>query len=196
MENVGVEHDESLAAWQDPWHAPARAPRVAIADDDDDVRDALVDLLAKDGCLVTALRNGTELVRHLARCAEDDLLPDVVIVDHLMPGYSGLQICEWLWELDWPLPIVLVTAFSDVVGPLARAFGVTIVDKASPADEFRSAVYGALALASLERPGLRCASCGGTRQVQLHPTLEVPMCAGCLERAGPPDDDDELGVVD
>lgn len=196
MENVGVEHEGALAAGPEPGRAAARAPRVVIADDDADMRDALEDLLARDGCLVTALPNGTELVRYLARCAEDDLLPDVVIVDHLMPGYSGLQICEWLWELDWPLPIVLVTAFGAVVGPLARTFGATIVDKAWPADDVRSAVYGALALASLERPGLRCASCGATRQVRLHPTLEVPMCAGCLERAGPPDDDDELGVVD
>lgn len=198
MESVGVAHDGSFSARLVSWEAPegARAPRIAVAEDDDDFRDAVVALFSRDGCLVTSLPDGTSLLRHLARCAEDDLLPDVLILDHLMPGVSGLQICEQLWELDRPMPVVLVTAFGSAVGRMARRLGARVVDKPCPGEQLRAAVFAALADAWAERPGFACASCGATGRVRVHPLLAVPICQDCLALAHPPDADDELGVVD
>jgi len=43
---------------------------------------------------------------------------------------------------------------------------------------------------------LVCASCGDRMQARLNRIGEVPFCPACLERARPPDADDDVGVGD
>jgi hypothetical protein len=43
---------------------------------------------------------------------------------------------------------------------------------------------------------LVCASCGDRVQARLNKIGEVPFCPACLERARPPEADDEVGVGD
>eukprot|EP01032_Pedospumella_encystans_P000317 gene317-356_t len=67
--------------------------RVVIADDDDDVRDALVEVVGADPRLVVVgtARSGDEAV---AVCAATR--PDVVLLDVRMPGIDGFEVCRRL----------------------------------------------------------------------------------------------------
>lgn len=82
--------------------------RIAIADDEPDMRDYFQDVLPRLGHTVVAVaRNGRELVEQCRLTA-----PDLVITDIKMPEMDGIdaasQICK-----DRPIPIILVSAYHD-----------------------------------------------------------------------------------
>jgi DNA-binding response OmpR family regulator len=65
--------------------------RIIVCDDDPDVRDLLVDLLAKDSYDVQAAEDGIALRRIVPK-----FRPDIVICDLMMPGEDGLSLTRWL----------------------------------------------------------------------------------------------------
>lgn len=65
--------------------------RIVCCDDDEDVRELLADLLAKEGYQVEVAANGVELRRIVPR-----FRPDLVICDLRMPGEDGLSLTRWL----------------------------------------------------------------------------------------------------
>ena len=74
-----------------------------IEDDPDTVR--LVELyLARDGHKVLAATDGLEGLR-LAREAK----PDLIVLDLMLPGMDGMEICRTLRE-ESMVPIVMLTA--------------------------------------------------------------------------------------
>jgi DNA-binding response OmpR family regulator len=80
---------------------------VLIAEDDADIRDLLVFKLMQDGFDVTAVGDGPSALDAVA--AE---LPDLVILDVMMPGMSGLDVCQRLRseQATKNLPVILLTA--------------------------------------------------------------------------------------
>ena len=68
---------------------PTAAPRVLVADDEDDIR-ALVGLaVRRAGCTVaTDVADGTQA---LAAARADP--PDLAVLDVSMPGLTGLEVC-------------------------------------------------------------------------------------------------------
>ena len=84
--------------------------RVLIVDDHDAVRNALAQLLAgtEDLCCVGTAADGDQAVAEVAR-----LQPDVVLMDHSMPGTDGVTATRRLL-VDHPKTHVLVlTSFGD-----------------------------------------------------------------------------------
>ncbi|TWP52384.1 response regulator [Lentzea tibetensis] len=80
---------------------------VLVAEDDADIRDLLVFKLMQEGFDVAAVGDG--------RSALDAIVvrqPDLVILDVMMPGMSGLDVCRRLREepATKDLPIILLTA--------------------------------------------------------------------------------------
>ena len=73
---------------------PTAAPRVLVADDEDDIR-ALVGLaVRRAGCTVaTEVPDGTQA---LAAARTDP--PDLAVLDVSMPGATGLEVCTALRE--------------------------------------------------------------------------------------------------
>jgi CheY-like chemotaxis protein len=71
---------------------PTAAPRVLVADDEDDIR-ALVGLaVRRAGCTVaTEVPDGTQA---LAAARTDP--PDLAVLDVSMPGATGLEVCAAL----------------------------------------------------------------------------------------------------
>jgi two-component system response regulator (stage 0 sporulation protein F) len=96
----------------------ARIWHVLIADDDDDLRDALRACIDQDGLFrVSEASDGNQaLVRILAD------QPDVVLLDHRMPGLTGVEVAQRLQVCGATTRIVFATAASKV-GELARAAG-------------------------------------------------------------------------
>ena len=81
--------------------------KVVIVDDSDIARETLVDLLAVDKHEFRHVQNGIALFALL-----DDYEPDVILLDVMMPGLDGYEVCRQLkLNPDWQhIPVILVTA--------------------------------------------------------------------------------------
>lgn len=82
-----------------------KAPLVAVVDDDDDVREALSDLL-----LVLGLVSCTFDRAEAFLAAYKPGVFDCVITDVRMPGISGLDLLRRLRSLDPPIPVIIITS--------------------------------------------------------------------------------------
>ncbi len=85
--------------------APSRGARVLVVDDDPALRDGVGRALLAEGYATALANDGYEA---LARVREWQ--PDVVVLDILMPGIDGLEVCRRIREVDTRLPILLLTA--------------------------------------------------------------------------------------
>jgi len=82
--------------------------RIAIADDEPDMRDYFSLILPRLGhCVVGAAGNGRELVE-LCRTAR----PDLVITDVKMPEMDGIDASIQI-DHERPTPVILVSAYHD-----------------------------------------------------------------------------------
>ncbi|MGD1221492.1 MULTISPECIES: response regulator [Streptomyces] len=82
-------------------------PRVLIVEDDPDVRTAVQLGLRHQGHEVFAAETGEEGLEQLHPSH-----PDVVVLDLMLPGMSGLDVCRRIRERD-QVPIIIVTAKGD-----------------------------------------------------------------------------------
>jgi response regulator NasT len=82
--------------------------RIAVADDEPDMRDYFRKSLSRLGHQVVAVaQNGRELVD---QCRA--LKPDVVITDIKMPDMDGIDAATQIYR-ERPVPVILVSAFHD-----------------------------------------------------------------------------------
>lgn len=85
-----------------------RSLRIAVADDEADMRDYFAKILPRLGHeVVCVARNGREL---LEQCAVAQ--PDLVITDIKMPEMDGIEAASLIGR-DRPIPIILVSAYHD-----------------------------------------------------------------------------------
>ncbi|HTA32600.1 MAG TPA: response regulator transcription factor [Solirubrobacteraceae bacterium] len=83
--------------------------RLLVVDDDPSVREALALVLDLNGFEVTTAIDGREAIRTLAIDS-----PDAVILDVLMPGLDGLEVCRRLRATGNRTPVLMLTARSEV----------------------------------------------------------------------------------
>ncbi|MEA2525189.1 MAG: two-component system, NtrC family, response regulator AtoC [Thermomicrobiales bacterium] len=82
-------------------------PRVLIADDDPDLRGVLRDLLVDEGYEVAEASSGVEVQTALAGT---DGRPDLVVMDVMMPGKTGIEVLrEAGGGQSKPLPVIVIT---------------------------------------------------------------------------------------
>lgn len=79
--------------------------RILLAEDEPFVREGLVALLESEGYEVGAARNGEEALA-LFRARR----PDLLLLDVMMPGLSGYDVCRMVRAEDRTLPILFLTA--------------------------------------------------------------------------------------
>ena len=81
--------------------------KVLIADDEEDTRQFLIDFLKELGHNTIAVSSGREAIE-----AAKSELPDVILLDVMMPELSGLEVCQVLKEESKTrdIPIIFVTA--------------------------------------------------------------------------------------
>ena len=84
-----------------------KKPVIAIVDDDDSVREGLVDLVIAMGLRAEAFRCAEDFVRSL-----DVNQADCLITDVRMPGMNGLDLLDHLLASGRSIPTILITAFS------------------------------------------------------------------------------------
>ncbi|WP_313103166.1 response regulator, partial [Brevundimonas sp.] len=91
-----------------------RLDSVALIEDDDDFRAALVERLELDNLTVHAFRSAE------AALAEIDAdFAGVVVTDLRMPGMDGRQLLARLQTLDAALPVILITGHGDIAEAVA-----------------------------------------------------------------------------
>lgn len=79
--------------------------RIAIADDEQDVRDYLSAIIEEQGHLAVPYSDGNALVQALARDTFD-----LAIIDWSMPGKDGLAVLKWMENsLDEKPPVIMMT---------------------------------------------------------------------------------------
>jgi two-component system response regulator MprA len=81
------------------------AARVLVVDDDDAIRTALARCLGSEGYTVDVAANGSSALR-----AARDLAQDLVVLDLMLPGLSGIDVCRRLRAAEERLPILMLTA--------------------------------------------------------------------------------------
>jgi two-component system nitrogen regulation response regulator GlnG len=82
---------------------------VWILDDDRSIRWVLEKSLSKTGLNTETFENGDDLLHRLAH-----ELPDAIISDIRMPGINGLDLLSTIQEKHPELPIIIMTAHSDM----------------------------------------------------------------------------------
>ena len=80
-----------------------------VVDDDASVREALALVLGIDGFDVTTAEDGREAIRTLERRQTD-----AVILDVLMPGLDGLEVCRRMRARGDRTPVLMLTARAEV----------------------------------------------------------------------------------
>jgi two-component system, OmpR family, response regulator RegX3 len=81
--------------------------RILVADDETSVRDAVGYALEQEGFDVTLAVDGDDAEEKLA--GDSEVAFDLLVLDILMPGRSGLDICRDVRARS-PVPIILLTA--------------------------------------------------------------------------------------
>ncbi|GAB2612060.1 response regulator transcription factor [Streptomyces capparidis] len=138
-------------------------PRVLLIEDDRAVREGVGLALRRRGHEVAAVGSGED---GLARMRS--FRPDVVVLDLMLPGMSGLEVCRRIRSAD-QVPIVMATARGDDVD--------VIVGLEAGADDYvvkpvRARVLEARIRAVLRRVGVSAAD-GRAPGVEVHGDLTI-----------------------
>jgi two-component system, OmpR family, response regulator MprA len=83
--------------------------RLLVVDDDPSVREALALVLDLNGFEVATAADGREAIRTLSVDS-----PDAVILDVLMPGLGGLELCRQMRATGNRTPVLMLTARTEV----------------------------------------------------------------------------------
>lgn len=88
---------------------------ILIAEDNPDMQKILTLYLQKEGYYVTAVSNGQEAITYLLEHNNPNNqtaapIPDLLILDWMMPVQDGLQTCREIRGLNLPIKILMLTA--------------------------------------------------------------------------------------
>ncbi len=85
-----------------------RKTSILVVDDDPQIRKLLSANLLKRNYEVQEAANGAEAIAYM----EQDL-PDLAILDLVMPGISGNDLCVWIRERRLDIPIIVLSAYDE-----------------------------------------------------------------------------------
>jgi len=91
-----------------PNHVEAKPnPRVFVVDDEVFIRDLYRDVFESKGMTVFSAQSGEEAVKVFSTMKYK---PDVVIMDHRMPGKDGIETTKEILKMDPSIPIIFSSA--------------------------------------------------------------------------------------
>jgi len=114
--------------------------RVILADDHAVVRKGIRDFLTESGDIdvIAEASDGDEAIALIGQH-----LPDVAVLDIQMPRHSGIDVCRHIRAQQWPVGVLILTAYDDdpyvMAGLQAGANGYVL--KTADADEIVRAVH-------------------------------------------------------
>ena len=134
--------------------SPQRRALVLLVEDDEDTREVLRLILETEGIEVAVARDGLDALVRIDQLRRDDpMAPTAIVLDYMMPRCSGPQFRQK--QLANPqiagVPVILVSAVSDLASRAALLDPFAILQKPIDADQFTAVVREACN-ASLNRP--------------------------------------------
>ncbi|WP_406132802.1 response regulator transcription factor [Streptomyces zaomyceticus] len=89
------------------YDTPTAPARILVVDDDPTVAEVVGSYLERAGCSVEHAVDGTDALLRAER-----RWPDLVVLDLMLPGLDGLEVCRRL-RARRPVPVIMLTARGD-----------------------------------------------------------------------------------
>src|SRR5262245_50174373 len=107
--------------------------RILVADDAPAVLDVLDDILTLEGHQVVRATSGHEALRKF-----EESVPELAVIDIMMPDMDGLVVLETIRRSDEGIPVILITGLvGDALGKkVAHHRAVYFFEKGSGLDRF------------------------------------------------------------
>ncbi len=86
---------------------PAPGATILVVEDEPTINQALADRFAAEGFVVRQAYDGPSAV-----AAHAEHRPDVVVLDIMLPGFDGLEVCRRI-QAERPVPVLMLTARDD-----------------------------------------------------------------------------------
>ncbi|MDR0944849.1 MAG: response regulator, partial [Bifidobacteriaceae bacterium] len=102
--------------------------RILVVDDDPELAEVLLIALAKYGFDATACTDGAAALSEFERYR-----PDLVLLDVMLPGLDGLEVCRRIVARS-SVPIIMLTARTDTADKVAALDGGAIDYVVKPPD--------------------------------------------------------------
>ncbi len=84
-------------------------PRILLVDDEPLIIESLTYSLTQEGFEVSSLADGSQVM-----AAVEEFQPDLVVLDIMLPGMSGLEVCRQLRARS-PIPVIMLTARTEEI---------------------------------------------------------------------------------
>lgn len=100
--------------------------RILVADDEADIRQIMKGIIAKEGYEVILAEDGTK-----ALAVAQTEKPDLIVLDFLMPGLNGIEVCKALKKeaATKDIPVIIVTAYPNQKEQALSAGAVDFMSK-------------------------------------------------------------------
>jgi CheY-like chemotaxis protein len=89
--------------------------RLLVVDDEVDFADFVRDLAVRNGFLVSTANNGLD-----ARSRYSEFLPDIIVLDIVMPQADGIEFIEWLGSQGATVRLIVITGYNPSYAKLAE----------------------------------------------------------------------------
>jgi DNA-binding response OmpR family regulator len=119
--------------------------KIVIVEDEPSLVFTLQDTLETEGYDVTVVRDGNDAIGTIKKVD-----PDLMLLDIMLPGVSGYDICKEVRELKYTFPIIMLTARDQEIDKVA---GLNI-----GADDYMTKPFGVKELLARIKARLRRAS--------------------------------------
>lgn len=139
--------------------------RLLVVEDDDTIRETIRDCLELEGFAVTACGNGRDALQSIQRAPDGEGFA-LVVLDLMLPGLGGLDVCRQLRAVNDQTPILVVSARDSETD---RVLGLEV-----GADDYLIKPFGMRELVARCRALLRrTASSTGAAKVLEHANLRL-----------------------
>ena len=81
-----------------------------VAEDDEHIREGLIDVLEAEGYQVLAAVDGEEAIAQFSKSC-----PQLIVLDVMMPKANGYDVCRKIRQTDPGVPIIMLTAKSEEI---------------------------------------------------------------------------------
>ncbi|MEB3239500.1 MAG: response regulator transcription factor [Cyanobacteriota bacterium] len=95
-----------MAATPPPQAQPAR---LLVVEDDDTIRETLTEVLQRESFAVDPVATGTAALERFKGAPDRDPV-DLVLLDLMLPGVSGLDVCRYIRRRGFATPILVLSA--------------------------------------------------------------------------------------
>ena len=123
---------------------------ILVIDDEQIMRDGCSRILSKDGWSVLTAENGKQGLNEIQACPEKI---DVILLDLMMPGMSGMEVLDQVRAIDPNLLVIVITGYATVESAVEamKKGAYDFIPKPFTPDQLRIVVRRALERRALQK---------------------------------------------